>query len=67
MLIHVSILGLSTMIFFLEDRVSIGSLEFGLEVTDGMAVGAAVGATTGVGEVVAIVLGLVSRSAPTIL
>ena len=67
MLIHVSILRLSTMIFFLEDGVGLDGLEFGLEIADGVAVGAAVGATTGVGEVVAIVLGLVSRSAPVMV
>ena len=67
MLIHVSILRLSTMVFFLEDGIGLDGLEFGLEITDGVAVGAAVGATTGVGEVVAIVLGLVSRSAPVMV
>ena len=67
MLIHVSILRLSTMIFFLEDGIGLDGLEFGLEIADGVAVGAAIGATTGVGEVVAIVLGLVSRSAPVMV
>ena len=67
MLIHVSVLVFSAMVFLLEDGIGFDSLELGLEITNGVAVGAAVGATTGVGEVVTIILGLVSRSAPTML
>jgi len=65
MLIHGSIFLGCTMVFLLEDRVRLGSLEFGLEVADGMAVGATVGTTTSICEVVTIVLGLVTWSAPT--
>lgn len=53
-----------SMVFLLEDGVGLDGLEFGLEVTDGMTKGAAIGTTTCIGEFVAIVLGLVARSAP---
>ena len=45
-----------------EDGTVVTSLELGLEVTKGL--GAAVGATTGVGEGVSIVLLLVAVAAP---
>jgi len=65
MLIHGSIILSCTMVFLLEDRVRLGCLEFGLKIADGSAVGAAIGSMTGIGEVVTIVLGLVTWSAPT--
>ena len=51
------------MVFLLEDGIGLDVLEFGLEVGDDT-VGAAIGTTTGVGESVAIVLGLGPRRAP---
>ena len=65
MLIHPGIL--CPMIFFLKDRIGLDSLELGLEVTKSMTMRAAVGTTTGIGEVVAIVLRLVTRGAPVAL
>ncbi len=47
-----------------EHRLRVDGLEFGLEVTDGMTVGAAIGATASVGEFIAIVLRFVARTAP---
>lgn len=60
-LVHI---GGSAVNLLLEDRLGIGGFEFGLEITDGMAMGAAVGATAGIGEVVAIILHLIARAAP---
>ena len=54
------------MVLFLEDRIRLDSLEFGLEIADGVTMRAAIGTTTGVGEVVAIILGLITRSAPEV-
>lgn len=62
MLIYLSIL--RPMVFFLEDGICLDSLEFGLEVADSMTMRTAVGPTTGIGEVVAIVLRLVTGGAP---
>ena len=53
-----------TMIFFLEYGIGFNSLKFGLEVANGVTMSTAVGATTGIGEVVAIVLRLVTRGTP---
>ena len=50
--------------FLLEHRLGLEGLEFGLEVGDGMAVRAAIGTTTGIGEVVAIVLALLAWGSP---
>ena len=66
MLIRLGIV-FGTVNVLLEDRIGLESFEFGLEAVQSVAVGAAVGATTGVGEVVAIVLRLVTGSAPEIL
>lgn len=52
------------MVFFLKDGIGFDSLELGLEVANGMTMRTAVGTTTGIGEVVAIVLRLVTRGAP---
>ena len=52
------------MICLLKDGIGFDSFEFGLEIANGVAVRAAVGTTTGIGEVVAIVLRFVTRSAP---
>lgn len=49
---------------FLKHRLGLDSLELGLEVGDVMAMGAAVGTTTGIGELVAIVLTLLAWGAP---
>lgn len=62
-LIYPSII-LCPMVFFLKDGIGLDSLELGLEVANGMTVRAAVGTTTGIGEVVTIVLRLVTGSAP---
>jgi len=55
---------LGPMILLLKDRIRLDGLEFGLEVTNGMAVRAAVGTTASIGELVAIVLGFIARDAP---
>ena len=64
MLIHASII-LCSMVFLLKDGISLDGLKLGLEIANGTAMGAAVGTTTGIGEVVAIILRLVTRSAPS--
>jgi len=51
-------------ILLLEDRVSLNMLELGLEPVDVMAVGAAVGTTSSIGELVPIVLRLGPWRAP---
>ena len=53
------------MVFLLEDDIRLDCLELGLEVADRMAMGAAIGATTSVGEGVAIVSLFFARTAPT--
>ena len=65
-LLQVSVILGCAMELFLEDRIRLDSLEFGLEIADGVTVRAAIGTTTGIGEVVAIILGLVTRSAPEV-
>lgn len=55
------------MIFFFKDGIRLDSFEFGLKIADGVTVRAAIGMTSSVGEVVAIILGLVTRSAPVVL
>lgn len=55
------------MVFFLKHGISLDSLELGLEVTDGTTMRTAVRTTTGVGEIVAIVLRLVTGSAPGVM
>ncbi len=52
------------MVLFLEDRIRLDSLELSLKIADSVTMRAAIGTTTGVYEVVAIILGLVTRSAP---
>jgi len=52
---------------FLEDWIGLDGFKLGLEAVDGVAVGATIGATTSIGEVVAIVLGLVTRSPPRVI
>ena len=49
---------------FLKDGNRLDSLEFGLEVANGVTMRAAVGTTTGVGEAVTIILRLVTGGAP---
>lgn len=66
MIIQVGVIFECAMVLFLKDRIRLDSLEFGLEIVDGVTVRAAIGTTTGVGEVVAIILGLVTRSAPEV-
>ena len=63
---HVVVLGAASgsMIFFFEDRIRLDGFKFGLEVADSIAMGAAVGATTGVGKVIAIVLSFFAITAP---
>lgn len=64
MLIYTSILLSRSVVFFLKDGIGLDSLEFGLEIANGMTMRAAIGTTTRIGEVVAIVLRLVPRGAP---
>ena len=63
MFIHPGLI-FGTMVFFLKYGIGFNSLELGLEVANGMTMSTAVGTTTGIGEVVAIVLRLVTRGAP---
>ena len=51
----------------LKNWVGLASLKLGLEIIKGMAVGAAVGTTTGIGEVIAIVLGFVTGGTPRLM
>lgn len=53
------------MIFLFEDHIRLDGLELGLEVADGMAMGAAIGATTSISEGVAIVILFFAGTAPT--
>lgn len=64
MLIYPSIILCCPVVFFLKDGICLDRLELGLEVANGMTMGTAVGTTTGIGEVVAIVLRLVTGGAP---
>lgn len=49
----------------LEHGLRLHGFEFGLEIGDCMAMGATIGTTTGVGELVAIVLALFAGGAPS--
>ena len=49
---------------FFKNRILLDSLEFGLEAREIVGVGAAVGATAGIGESVSIVCLFVARTAP---
>ena len=51
-------------VFFFEDRIGLDGLELSLKVVDGVAMGAAVGTTAGVGEIVAVVFGFFAITAP---
>ena len=51
-------------VFLFENRVRLNGFEFSLEVVDGVAVCATVGAAAGVGEVVPIVFGFFAVAAP---
>ena len=53
-------------VFLFEDGVRLDMLELGLEAIDIVTVGAAIGTTSRVGELVAIVLRLGTRRAPTL-
>lgn len=57
-------IALRTMVFFLKHGFGFDGFEFGLEVGDRVTVRAAIGTTTGVGELVPIILTLLARSAP---
>ena len=63
MFIHPGLI-FGTMVFFLKYGIGFNSLELGLEVANGMTMSTAVGTTTGIGEIVAIILRLVTRGAP---
>lgn len=64
-LVHFGIV-LRPMNILLKDRIGLNSLEFGLETIQTMAVGATIGATTGIGEIVTVVLRLVTWKSPDI-
>ena len=64
MLVYSGIILLCSMVFFLKDRIGLDSLKLGLEVANGTTMRTAVGTTTGVGEIVAIVLRLITGGAP---
>ena len=52
-------------IFLLENGIRIDSLELGLEVTDGVAMGAAVRAAASIGKIVSVVLSFLAFAAPS--
>ena len=64
MFIYPNIIVLCTMVFFLKDRIGFDSLELGLEVANSTTLRTAVGTTTGIGEIVSIILRFVTRGAP---
>ena len=64
MLVYPDIILLCSMVFFLKDRIGLNSLKLGLEVANGTTMRTAVGTTTGIGEIVAIVLRLITGGAP---
>ena len=66
MIVQVGVILGCAMVLFLEHRIRLDSLEFGLKIADGVTMRTAIRTTTGIGEVVAIVLGLVTRSAPEV-
>ena len=57
-------IGLGPMVFLLKDNLRFDSLELGLEVAKGVTVSAAIGATTGIGEGIAIVILFFTGTAP---
>lgn len=61
------ILRLSSMIVFFKHGLGFDGLELSLEIGDVVAVGAAIRATTGIGELIAIVLALLSWRSPITL
>ena len=63
MLLPITIFLSSVNILF-KHRICVKSFELGLEAIEGVTVGTAVGATTSIGEIVAIILGLVARGSP---
>ena len=62
-LVHNSVI-FRTMVFFLKDGIGLDSLKFGLEVANGTTMRTAIRTTAGIGEVVAIVLRLVTGVTP---
>ena len=62
MLIVLIVLG--PMIFLFKDRIGFDCFELGLEISDSMAMGAAIGAATSIDEVIAQVLLLITRHTP---
>lgn len=56
-----------SMKLFFEDRIRLDCLKFGLKVANGMTVRATIGSTTGVGEIIAVILGLIAWGAPVTL
>ena len=58
---------LCSMIFFLKYGIGFNSFKLGFEVTNGTTMRTAIGATTGVGEIVAIVLRLITGCAPVVV
>lgn len=64
MLVYPGIIRLCSMVFFLKDWIGLDSLKLGLEVANGTTMRTAVGTTTGIGEIVAIILRLIAGGAP---
>ena len=64
---RIHLAGLRSMKLLFEDRIGLDRLKLGLEITNVVTVGgAAVGATTGVGEIVAVVLGFFAGMTPKV-
>lgn len=63
LVLHILILG--SVEVFLEHGIRLYGFELGLEIGDVMAMGAAIGSTTGIGEIVTIVLALIARVTPS--
>ena len=64
MLVYPGIIFLCSVVFFLKDRIGLNSLKLGLEVANGTTMRTAVGTTTGIGEIVTIVLRLIAGGTP---
>lgn len=62
--VHLVRIGGSAVNLLLEDRLGFHGFKFSLEISDGMAVGAAVGSTARVGKVITIVLHFIAGAAP---
>ena len=66
-LVYPGIILLCSMVFFLKDRIGLNSLKLGLKVANSTTMRTTVRTTTGIGEIVAIVLRLVTGGTPGVM